>query len=216
MKRIRIILLFVFIFLITGCTGKYDVKINDDLSVDESLYLEIKNADYEKTLNIFEENGIKKDNYSVSRSSNSVIIKYNESFESLDDYILDSKVYHQLIDDIQYTKNDKYIDLYVDEKLKLKNSSDSTLIGNVNDLESLDINVELPFKVLTSNADSINDNTYTWNINKDSLNQKMFIQFNQNRSNNLSMQLIVFVVIIICSIILGVYITKTYKEKHKI
>lgn len=216
MRKIKILLLLLVILLFTGCTGKYDVSINDDLSVDENLYLELPNVDYEKTLSIFKKNNIDKENYSVFVSSDSVIIKYKDSFKSIDDYILSSKVYHQLVDEIQYTKNDNYIDLYIDEKLKLKSKEEIDLIGNSNDIDSLDINLELPFKVLNNNSDSFNKNTYTWNIKNGDVDKKIFIQFNPNRSSNLSLQLVVFVVVIICSIILGVYIAKNYKEKHKI
>lgn len=216
MRKIKILLLLLVILLFTGCTGKYDVSINDDLSVDENLYLELPNVDYEKTLSIFKKNNIDKENYSVFVSSDSVIIKYKDSFKSIDDYILSSKVYHQLVDEIQYTRNDNYIDIYIDEKLKLKSEEEIGLIGNSNDIDSLDINLELPFKVLNNNSDSFNKNTYTWNIENGDVDKKIFIQFNPNRSNNLSLQLVVFVVVIICSIILGVYIAKNYKEKHKI
>ncbi len=216
MKKIKILLLLFVIILFTGCTGKYDIKINDDLSVDENLYLELKEGNYEKTVNIFEKNQISKEHYSVFMSSDSVIIKYKDNFKSIEDYILSSKIYHQLIDEIQYTKNNDYIDIYVNEKLKLKSDIDLTLVGNSNDIESLDVNIELPFKVLNSNSDSIKNNKYSWKISNKDLSKKIFIQFNPNRSDNLSLQLVVFVVIIICSIILGLYISKTYKDKHKI
>lgn len=216
MKKTKILLLLFVIMLFTGCTGKYDIKINDDLSVNENLYLELKDGNYEKTVNIFEKNKINKDKYSVFMSSDTLIIKYKDKFSSIEDYILSSKVYHQLIDEIQYSKEKNYIDIYVDEKLKLKNGLDLNLVGNSNDIESLDVNIELPFKVLNSNSDNINKNKYSWKINNDDLHKKIFIQFNPNRSDNLSLQLVVFVVIIFCSIILGIYITKTYKDKQKI
>ena len=110
-NKIKFLILFLLIIITTGCSGNYNLKINADLSVDENLELTIDNENdaYEKTLKIFEDNKIKRDNYDVNINSNEVTITYKDKFDSIEDYILNSKVYPQLFSKIQYNKTSKYI-----------------------------------------------------------------------------------------------------------
>ena len=85
---------------------KNNVKIQTismDLSVEENLYLTIDNTSdaYKNTLKIFDDNKIDKSNYDVSVSGNNVVIEYNEKFKTIDQYLLNSKIYHQLFDNLQ-------------------------------------------------------------------------------------------------------------------
>ena len=75
-RKFKIIILFLMIVILTGCSGNYNIKINADLSIDENLELSIDNNDdaYEKTLKLFEENNIKKNKYDVNISGDSVSI----------------------------------------------------------------------------------------------------------------------------------------------
>ena len=57
-KKIKYIVISVLLLLVTGCSGNYNVKINEDMSVNEELYLTIENKEglYQKTLKIFNDN----------------------------------------------------------------------------------------------------------------------------------------------------------------
>lgn len=103
----------------------------------------------------------------VVLSDNNVRITYNKKYDSIEEYLLDSKVYHELIDEIQFNKSNDYIDLYVNQKLKLSNDNVIKTNGtNLTDLDVLQINIENPFDVNFSNAEIVNDNVYTWTIKK--------------------------------------------------
>lgn len=216
MKKIRLIIFLLVIFLFTGCVGDYNVTINKDLSINEELNLELENtgAEYNKTLKLFEDNNIDKDNYHVSVSESKVVIKYEDKFSSIDDYILNSKVYHQLIDEIKYSKIDNYIDIYINQNLKL--NSDGNNIGNLSDVDFLQINIINPYKVITSNEDTLSENIYTWNISKDTINKKILMQF-QPKSSKVSYRVIVpAIVLVICISILAYIIIRNYKKANKI
>jgi len=178
-KIIKILSIILLLFISTGCSGNYDLKINKDLSIDEELTLTINkdNNTYQKTLNIFEKNNISKDNYTVVSSGDEIKITYKDSFTSFDDYIINSKVYHQLFDKIQYNKTKEYVDLYVSENLKIKNSNNNINGTNLTDFDVLQINIETPFKVKYSNEDMKSDNIYTWTINKNDTKKKIQMQF---------------------------------------
>ena len=122
-KRLKIFIISILLILVTGCSGNYNLKINDDMSINEELYLTIDNSNnaYTKTLKIFKENNIPEKDYEVVLSDNNVRITYNKKYNSIEEYLLDSKVYHELIDEIQFNKSNDYIDLYVNQKLKLLN-----------------------------------------------------------------------------------------------
>lgn len=216
MKKIKIISLFIVIFLFTGCAGDYNITINKDLSINEKLNLELENTgtEYNKTLKLFTDNNIDEDNYHISVNGSKVIINYEEDFNSIYDYILNSKVYHQLIDEIKYSKVDDYMDIYIYQNLKLKN--DNNDIGNISDIDFLQINVINPYKVIVSNEDTLSENVYTWNITKDTINKKILMQFEPKLNKFPYSALIISIVLLICSFILIYIIIINYKNKQKI
>lgn len=61
-KKLKIFIIGILLILVTGCSGNYNIKINDDMSIDEELYLTIDSSNnaYTKTLKIFKENNIRK------------------------------------------------------------------------------------------------------------------------------------------------------------
>ena len=179
-KKLKIFIIGILLILVTGCSGNYNLKINDDMSINEELYLTIDNSNnaYTKTLKIFKENNIPEDDYEVVLSDNNVRITYNKKYDSIEEYLLNSKVYHELIDEIQFNKSNNYIDLYVNQKLKVSNDNGIKMNGtNLVDLDVLQINIENPFDVNFSNAEIVNDNVYTWTIKKGDTEKKIQMQF---------------------------------------
>ena len=216
MKKFKIIITLLLVFLLTGCAGNYDITINKDLSIKEELNLELVNTgnEYNKTLKIFEDNNINKDNYHVFVNGTKVVIKYNENFSSIDDYILNSKLYHQLIDEIKFSNVDDNIDIYINQNLKLKN--DDNNIGNLSDIDFLQINIKNPYKVIVSNEDSYNQDIYSWTITKDTINKKILMQFEPKSDEFPYGTVIMIIVLSLCTFILVHMVVKSYKNAHKI
>lgn len=217
-KKIKYIVISVLLFLVTGCSGNYNVKINEDMSVNEELYLTIENKEglYQKTLKIFNDNNVKEKDYEVVLSDDNLKITYNASYNSIEEYILNSKVYHQLIDNIELNKSNNYVDLYVNEKLKLSNSNMKQNGTNLTDLDVLQVNIENPFEVNFSNAELVTDNVYTWTIKKGDIEKKIQMQFKPSLDIFPYRQVIVLSVVIICFVIIGVSIYIRYKKSQKI
>lgn len=217
-KKIKYIVISVLLLLVTGCSGNYNVKINEDMSVNEELYLTIENKEglYQKTLKIFNDNNVKEKDYEVVLSDDNLKITYNASYNSIEEYILNSKVYHQLIDNIELNKSNNYVDLYVNEKLKLSNSNMKQNGTNLTDLGVLQVNIENPFEVNFSNAELVTDNVYTWTIKNGDIEKKIQMQFKPSLDIFPYRQVIVLSVVIICFIIIGVSIYIRYKKSQKI
>ena len=217
-KKFKIFIIGILLILVTGCSGNYNLKINDDMSIDEELYLTIDNTNnaYTKTLKVFKENNIPEKDYEVVLSDNKVRITYNKKYDSMEEYILDSKVYHELIDEIQFNKSNDYIDLYVNQKLKLSNDSIKSNGTNLVDLDVLQINIENPFDVNFSNAEIVNDNVYTWTIKKGDIEKKFQMQFKPSLNVFPYKQVAVLSTVIICSLIIIFIIYRRYKKRQKI
>ena len=217
-KKIKYIVISVLLLLVTGCSGNYNVKINEDMSVNEELYLTIENKEglYQKTLKIFNDNNVKEKDYEVVLSDDNLKITYNASYNSIEEYILNSKVYHQLIDNIELNKSNNYVDLYVNEKLKLSNLNMKQNGTNLTDLDVLQVNIENPFEVNFSNAELVTDNVYTWTIKNGDIEKKIQMQFKPSLDIFPYRQVIVLSVVIICFVIIGASIYIRYKKSQKI
>lgn len=218
MKKFKYIFLLLVVILLTGCSGNYNLTINDDMSISEELYLSISNEDdlYEKTLKIFEENNISKDNYDVVVKEEKVEITYKDKFNTIEEYILDSKIYHHLFKEIQYNKSNNYIDLYVNENLKIKNNYNLINGSNLMDLDVIQINVTNPFEVNFSNAEIINDNIYTWTVKKGDTHKKIQMQFKPQLNIFPYREVIVTSVVIVCFVIIILSIFIRYKKRQKV
>ena len=217
-NKVKFLIIFMLIMITTGCSGNYNLKINADLSVDENLELTIDNENdaYEKTLKIFEDNKIKRDNYDVNISSNEIQISYNDKFESIEDYILNSKVYPQLFSKIEYNKTNKFVDLYTTENMKIKNNYNENNGSNLTDLDVIQVNIENPFNMISSNEDIINDHTYTWSIKKDDEQKNIHMQFKPSFNKFPLRPVIVGSLIIIVSIFLIYNLLKKYRISQRI
>lgn len=218
-KKLKIFIIGILLILVTGCSGNYNLKINDDMSINEELYLTIDNSNnaYTKTLKIFKENNIPEDDYEVVLSDNNVRITYNKKYDSIEEYLLNSKVYHELIDEIQFNKSNNYIDLYVNQKLKVSNDNGIKMNGtNLVDLDVLQINIENPFDVNFSNAEIVNDNVYTWTIKKGDTEKKIQMQFKPSLNIFPYKQLAVLSTVIVCILIIIFTIYGRYKKRQKI
>ena len=218
-KKLKIFIIGILLILVTGCSGNYNLKINDDMSINEELYLTIDNSNnaYTKTLKIFKENNIPEDDYEVVLSDNNVRITYNKKYDSIEEYLLNSKVYHELIDEIQFNKSNNYIDLYVNQKLKVSNDNGIKMNGtNLVDLDVLQINIENPFDVNFSNAEIVNDNVYTWTIKKGDTEKKIQMQFKPSLNIFPYKQVAVLSTVIVCILIIIFTIYGRYKRRQKI
>ena len=216
-QKFKIIILFLMVVILTGCSGNYNIKINADLSIDEKLELSIDNSEntYENTLKIFEDNKIKRDKYDVNISDNKVLITYKDKFDSIEDYILNSKVYPQLFNKIQYNKGRDYIDLYVDENLKIKNQYNINNSSNLTDLDVIQVNIENPFNIDYTNAELINHHTYTWSIKKDDTSKKIYMQFKPNFNKFPYRPVIVGTLVVLISFYLIYKLIKKYKISQR-
>lgn len=211
MKKIRIFILVLFIILLTGCKGEYNLIINKDLSIDEDVNIYIENKDniYDKTISLFENNNIDDSMYSVSQTDEFVNIRYKETFRNFEDYFVNSKFYSRIISNEDYNKSNKKISYKGLSNIKFDDLDTNSNLNNTFDISELKINVKIPFIIRDNNADKSSDDTLTWVIKQNDSHKNINFSFDYLKRNNLYMLIIIlcaFIIIVPVSIIVRNYL----------
>lgn len=183
----KILLLFICVFLITGCDVNYSVTINEDETFDEKITMS-----FVKT--IFDGNNLKiaEDNKTpISVAPNETKFYNSEIIDKGNTYDMVYSYKH----DINSVKQAYFIaNCY--PKLNITNSDEEIMINTGNGFacfigddglkaDSVKINITTKLNVLENNADSVSGDTYTWNINENNYLDKS-IYFRLERVNNSS------------------------------
>ncbi len=191
----KIILMFIFIVLLTGCTAEYNLNINKDFIIDEDIIIrdsifsvKKQNLDVDSfvELNV---DGYKSDpRYSmymyekvVDNSYAKVIAK--TTYLDFLSYKQNNIVKASLFDTFNIINNgNTYIFAY---KLKprdeIKIFEEEDLYGSL--IDEVKINITLPFEVTSNNADKVNldTGTYTWKYSKNGVLKDINLEFNANK-----------------------------------
>jgi len=213
MKRIKILIIIISIFIFSGCKGEYNIIINKDLTISENVNISIENKDnaYEKTINLFENNDIEESRYNVTQNDDYVNIKYKEDFSNFEDYFLNSKFYNRIISNEDFNKNNKGLKYKSFANLKLDDKENSKL-NNSFYISNLKINITSPYTIKENNADEVKNNTLTWILNENDTQKKFYFNLEYMKQNNFYIVIILLCILIV--IIPTIYlIIKYFKEK---
>ena len=200
MKRIRIIVLLFIVFILTGCSGTYNININDNLTVKENLDIVIPTGEEtrERVLKLFEDNKIDHDSYKIVSSADVTTIKYTEEYVSIEDYIINSKIYKMLFDEIDFEKDKTKYSINTKDVFDLSgNNSDY-------DISLLQVNIQTPFKVVNTNADTNSDNTMSWVLDKNTTSKSIRFAIDVD-SRKYAIQYIVPIIVIGVIIIIFIW-----------
>lgn len=172
-KRILIILALL---LTTGCTCEYNLTIDGNTYKEEIIILgetsnEISNFENEWKI------PVDKEEYEISSSSDTEYIPEGNIYK----YNLFSNQikFNYDFSNNNYNKSTAVYNCY--NKLTLVNHNNSLVLSTSQKnscfekyptINTLQINIKVDRKVISNNADSINGNTYTWNITKENANNK--------------------------------------------
>ena len=185
MKNKIKILTICLLFLLCGCSVEYDLSINKDLTVSESVTAkEITNRMNSRTgldtdssvnylYNMFKREGLDT-TISKVESDNETIATVNGYHNSLEDYA--SNFSSDVFKKADISTNGDIVSLSFDQTKALLSNSPRTLV-----YDEIVVKIEVPFKVIEHNADSVNKNTYTWNIKKDKTLKNIKISFDKKQ-----------------------------------
>ncbi len=238
--------LILFIFLLSGCTVNYDIEISKSsikevIEFSESTSKENDNILYKGLLSY--KNAIDSLNdfpQVVYIDSNEDLYDSTYEVEGVDYYdkeiILNSSTYgikadftHKLKDyNRSNTVNKCYKNISVlsgSGTLTLSTSRENLCFEQYKNLETININMTInpeDYAVISSNADEIVDNKYTWNINRQNYNNKSIVieleslEKVRERQNAIYV-LIGFVVIVsIIAVVVYLFIKNQSQRKNEI
>ena len=184
MKKLKITLFIIIIFLLSGCSVNYTLEINEDNTINENVEAsEITNRlksytrlDEEAAVNYLF-NIYKRDNEDIKLShrsdNNKTYAVAYTSHTSIDDSA--SKFKSDIFNKVSISRNNNVVTLTTKlDKMLNSGESYSTIYDDVT------INIKLPYKVLENNADRVNKNVYTWTINENTKEKNIMLSYKEN------------------------------------
>ena len=225
----KILILVFMCLLCVGCQAKYEIIINDDLTVnenitgleDEAFYNNYYKSTKERVISFMSET---KDEYLNSIGYSKQIVNYSDltgalfshKFLSIEEYFAKSEAYTQFYDEWNYEIKDGIVTISLENQLLRNEDSLDRYV-----IDECEVSIKLPYKVKKNNADSINKktNTYTWNLTDDK-SKDIYIKFDTNKiakykENKYTDYLVIGGIFIIIGIIISV-IYKKNKENNSI
>lgn len=196
-KMWKKIMIIASIFIITGCSATYNITI-DESGINEELNINSKTTDeskqiynyylpleYEIASNLKPD--IENEKYDEVEYYDSKIVsingfnslRYNHKF-TLDSY-KKSSIINTCYPDFDYNLY-KYNDKEENSYMRIMTLSDPKCFEYYESLENIEINITTNYEVVVNNADSIHNNTYTWNLTPQNIKQIYLIYKIDNKN----------------------------------
>lgn len=208
----KLILLVISLVILGGCTVEYNATLTKDDVIENVL---INGTEYNvPTTAYIDDQGASETNekipgveyYDIVNSNNSVKFKYTFPYDK----------YH-LSRAVNYCYDNVTINEIKENSYFLYTSIKNACLNYYEDLEEIEINLNISsdFKVTKNNADMVNNNTYTWVINRNNYNNKSIELYydlieKDNKENRFNL-LIIFA----SFIVLGAILTFIVKRGKK-
>ena len=198
--------------ILTGCSVKYNIVINEDLTINEEARLTATKKNVIKSFlnqykDILDQN---KYNYELVEQE-IPYVKVYKKYNDINSYINESILFNDYFDEIKYTSDGNH------KKIEtIGFNENNSYDPNRFDVKELTISITCPFKVSNHNAKRVDKktNTYYYELNSD--NSKILLEFNSgkkyNRYEDIIIIILICLAIIACSWIV-IYILNRKKNK---
>ena len=217
----KIVVLIIFVLMLTGCSVKYNLVINEDLSIQEEAKLtgtdeffqnyykttrtSVLKSNLEVYKDILDESSYE---YEVKEESYPYVLTTN-TYSNVNEYINNSKLFNDYFDEIKYTEDG---DIKKIETVGFnENNPDDPNRFNVKDLT---IAITCPFEVTDHNATEIDKNTNTYYFKLGEKGETKIL-FEYDVSKKYSVENNLLRTLIICLVaIVGVWISVAILNKN--
>ena len=187
----KIILLVISLLLVTGCAVKYNVVINEDLTLTEEakltgtssffdIYYKTTKTNVIKSMidiykDILDEN---KYTYELKEGTTPYVL-VSKKYDSVSDYTNNSILFNGYFDEVKYTEDGNI--KRIETMGYMPNDPDNPDRFNIKELE---ISITCPYKVKNHNAKGYNKetNTFYYELNSDS--DKILLEYDVSKKFN--------------------------------
>lgn len=170
MKKLKMFIIFILIFVFSGCSVEYNLIVNEDNTINEKVIAQEKTKRMESLTRLKGKQAVsylydmfKKDDQNVKISSRED--EYNTyattitSYNDITEYA--SKFNSDVFDKVKIEKEDDKISFTAVQSNLLGGNSSYSLV-----YDDITINITIPYEVIDNNADEIKGNVYIWRIDK--------------------------------------------------
>ena len=248
MKKKKLLIL-LSIFLITGCQAEYNIVVEDNVVKEELLIYE---TNMNKWNTIQGNNVLTYQQYQQEYKDAPVGIYYNDQNVDGETGVNSNRNYYtiNLLNDnnkkgLSFNTDfnlNRYADSYIIrncfkhinvlsqlDTISISTNNELSCMNFIDGLDKITINIKTDYKVLDTNATSVNDNTYTWVITKNNyMNSNIYIKINKSinsnssstKNSNVSNFQLIYLITVIALFLIGLLIYTKFKnnseEKNKI
>lgn len=169
----KIILLVIFVFLCFGCEARYNITINEDLTVEESIvgledeafYNKYNKSTKDRIMDFViatKEEYLNKNDFDKEKVIEEKLtgLRVSKKYNSIDEYFEKSIAYEQFYENFKHEIKGDIITINLDEKLDKNGNSLNRYV-----VDKGEVSLILPFKVVKHNADKVENKTYIWSVN---------------------------------------------------
>ncbi len=212
MNKVKMLFaIFCIIVACSGCSVKYDLQVRDD-EINENISFSDYEINYNNDLLIspFESYSQKYSYSGFSTSKNGYYL--TKQFNDISLYIDNSAIF-DLFNNYDFASvTNKNV------KIDFSFSEFKSVVNDLGKINSLEVDIYVPYFVSKNNADKVSGNTYTWIID-DFENDEIIINFDMGKPVDFISKVIltVFLVILAISIIVVIkYLIGRHNEANKI
>lgn len=188
MKKIKIIFIVLIMFLLCGCSVEYNLDIFSDATIKETVIAEEKTNRMKINTGLDETSSVeylydmfKREGYDThiktKTDGDKTISTVFGYYDSIEEYSENFK--SDLFEKADVVTKDDIVTLTMNQSEKLTDDTSSSLV-----YDSVTINIILPFKVVSNNADKVKNDTYTWYITKDEDLKNISISYDKSVNKN--------------------------------
>lgn len=207
MKKYKVMILLSLGLFLSGCTAEYNLNITkNNIQEENIIYIENSSKnnikeDVESLVNKYTgpTNSLGMYSQSIVQSGNVFGVSYKTNYDLLD--YNDSISFSNCYDSYKLINDENRIIIATSKKFKC--------FEKYTELEEVVVNLTTDLKVISTNADTIRDGKYIWNITKENANDKLISieldsQVVDKKNDNLSLIIFIgcFTAIILITILL--------------
>lgn len=236
MKKIfKLITLFLFIIILSGCSADYDLVIDENNMVTEKIKVTIPNEiilQGNEDIELFLKNRI--ESYKTIRSYKNYLydsrvgktnsfIQMTMKYKNLNDYSK-SPILNTIFENLNVIENDKFTSIktvgnyYYDNIYGAEKTDESGLeAGSPTQINMQDVNITIKIhnKLIESNADieDKKNNIYTWKLNPGSKEEYIYIKYSDEKRYDIifkdfisNYSTVIILISVVVAIVLGVFL----------